>query len=293
MIWERSSRLHRTGLKIAKQFDLPYVLEWKDHLVNYKHSLFKRDAVKLENTKLIESNFIVVESNILAKLLSEEHNLPITKFVTAINAVNADYFYQPQYRDEIRESLNLASKTYVVGYVGSFAFYHNVEILCEVANKMSSKFSPKELIFLCVGDGHGRINVENKINRENLGDFFIFTGKVPKEKVPFYLSAFDCSILPDSTSIICPIKVQEYMAAGLPVLIPNYDANSEVVIDNFNGLMFEPQNSAAICRCLLMLMHDRKNSQRLGANARSTVKDNLTWNKTWGAALEKINNSLN
>ena len=39
-IWERSCRLHCAGLVTAKRLHVPYVLEWKDHLVDYRFSLF-------------------------------------------------------------------------------------------------------------------------------------------------------------------------------------------------------------------------------------------------------------
>ncbi len=60
----------------------------------------------------------------------------------------------------------------------------------------------------------------------------ILTGKKPLEKLPQYLQYFDCTIIPFKknalTSGIYPLKINEYLAAGKPVVTTDF---SEDIID--------------------------------------------------------------
>ncbi len=72
LIWERSSRLHCAGMLVARKIGVPYVLEWKDHLVPYRLSFYRGRALKMEKRKNHEADFIVVESEVLRQWLIQE-----------------------------------------------------------------------------------------------------------------------------------------------------------------------------------------------------------------------------
>ena len=68
LIWERLACLHNAGLVVAKEFGLPYVLEWKDHLIPYRFSWYHGRAVAMENQKNREADYVVVESGVLGAI---------------------------------------------------------------------------------------------------------------------------------------------------------------------------------------------------------------------------------
>jgi glycosyltransferase involved in cell wall biosynthesis len=111
---------------------------------------------------------------------------------------------------------------------------------------------------------------------------------IPKEEVPGVLAALDIAVLPGSTDIICPIKIQEYMAAELPTVLPDYACNREVIVEGKTGKLFRPKDERSLAAALVGLAANVSLRQRMGQAAHEEVLRRFTWEKTWGAALEQI-----
>ena len=289
LIWERSCRLHCAGLVIALELGIPYVLEWKDHLVDYRFSWYRRRAIAMENRKNSEADNVVVESAYLREYLVRS-GVPREKVLVAHNAADPRQFHCNQrQRTEIRKVLGVGEDEILAGYLGSYAFYHDARRLVLAADILKQQQRPRIKI-LMVGDG-----LEYNASRalaERLGvleaDILMMRPKVAANEVAAILSALDIAVLPGSTKIICPIKVQEYMAAGLPTVLPEYPANREVITQGQTGTFFTPADAQSLADCLVYLARDATLRDRLGKQARETVGKHFTWERTWGAALEMI-----
>lgn len=287
LIWERSSRLHRAGIRFAKRNNIPCILEWKDHLIDYKWSLFRWYALYIERWKNKNADFITVESEVLKKNLISQ-GIDKKKILVTYNAVNPDEFRKDiEKRRIVRESLKLVDEDVLIGYVGSYAFYHDSIRMLKAAKLLRDK-GYRNIKWLLIGDGKDKKNCEIYARENDLLNKVVFMLPFqPKEEIPKYLSAMDVTILPGSTDIICPIKVMEYMAAESVVMVPNYECNREIINDS-NGLMFEPENEDSIVRVLKRVSDQPEICSQLGRNARQTVLDNLTWDKTYGKVLKQI-----
>jgi glycosyltransferase involved in cell wall biosynthesis len=288
IIWERSSRLHCAGLKVAKKIGVPYVLEWLDHLVPYSVSLYHHKAVQMEKYKNHQADYIIVVSEKLRKDLEEE-GIDKDKIIVAYNAVNPDKFQIDQAgRQEYRAELGIASDEVLVGYLGNFSWYHDMARLALAANVLKKRQETKIKV-LMVGKGREYEKVRKLAEKLGLLDsIVIMKSWVPAETVPKVLSALDVAVLAGSTDIICPIKVQEYMALELPTVVPNYSCNHEVITDGHNGILFEPKNEESLADKLSFLAKDSKLRTELGKAARQEILDRFTWKKTWGKALQEI-----
>jgi glycosyltransferase involved in cell wall biosynthesis len=144
-----------------------------------------------------------------------------------------------------------------------------------------------------VGDGPGRKDVERCARELGVEDRVDFIGKVPHEKVSQYLAASNAAALPDCTDIICPIKIQEYMAMELATVVPDYPCNREVITEGQTGLLFEPKNEQSLADKLALLAKDSKTRAALGKQARQEVLRRFTWEKTWGKTLQEIMHRIN
>ncbi|PIE73874.1 MAG: hypothetical protein CSA20_00720 [Deltaproteobacteria bacterium] len=289
LVWERSSRLHASGLYFARQINVPYVLEWKDHLIDYDLSLFRSRALRLEAEKNFKADFIVVESGVLKDRLTEEGVDP-TKILVAHNAVDVTEFSKNEIeRKRIRAKLRIDEDVVLAGYLGSYAFYHDAPCLVQAASLINEhKGTPKIKVLMA---GAGKEYPESRELAEKLGvldNTLLMIPGVPKDQVPGILSALDIAVLPGSTDIICPIKVQEYMANLLPTIAPDYACNLEVLQDGVTGELFTPNNPEALANKILLLAKDERLRLRLGQKAREEVARRFSWQATWGAALTFI-----
>lgn len=289
LIWERSCRLHCAGLQVALENRLPYVLEWKDHLVDYQFSLFRGRALRMEDRKNREADYIVVESGALRDELGRV-GVDTNKIIIAHNAVKADEFApEAQNRAQVRKGLGVDDGTVLVGYLGSYAFYHDTARLVLAANIIRRRGAVVKMKILMVGNGKEYQDTRKLAQGlDLLGNMVIMNPGVPKEEVPGILAALDIAVLPGSTDIICPIKVQEFMAAELPTMVPDYPCNREVITDGVSGVLFPPKDAEALALRMAEIAADESLRKTLGANARGEAIARFSWEATWGAALQQI-----
>lgn len=289
LVWERSSRLHSAGLNLARQIKVPYVLEWKDHLIDYDLSLFRGRALKLETLKNHEADYIVVESGFLKDALAREGVDP-GKILVSHNAVDVTEFSKTETeRARVRAELGIGDDVVLAGYLGSYAFYHDAPRLVWATALIAAQRRDRQVKVLMVGAG--KEYPESRALAEELGvldETLLMLPGVPKDRVPSILSALDIAVLPGSTDIICPIKVQEYMASLLPTVAPDYACNREVLRDGVTGELFAPKDAEALANKILLLARDDALRLRMGHQAREDAAKCFNWQATWGAALARI-----
>lgn len=125
-------------------------------------------------------------------------------------------------REEIRDQLEIASSTLIIGIVGSLAWNKRLGYCygLELVEAMR-RVARADVAALIVGDGTGRRHLE-RLAGDRLGRSVFLAGRVPRERVPSYLAAFDLASLPQSVDRVgCfryTTKLSEYLAAGLPVV---------------------------------------------------------------------------
>lgn len=289
IIWERSSRLHMAGLKLAKKYRKIYVLEWKDHLIPYSYSIFRPLARQCEKLKVKHADFIVVESETLKEYLVDL-GAERARIIVANNAVDPGEFLARRDTNR-REDLGINNKTKVVGYLGSYADYHNTLLLPDAIELLVSN-GQADFKVVMIGDGKNREAFEAKVREKSLTDYFVFVDPIVAQQVPEYLSVFDFAVLPGSTNIICPIKVQEYMAAGLPVVLPDYPCNEEVVSHLKEGFLFTEKDPDALAQAIGFYLQDLKSLKTSGELARAKAFDSFSWEATWGRALSEVTSNI-
>jgi glycosyltransferase involved in cell wall biosynthesis len=74
-----------------------------------------------------------------------------------------------------------------------------------------------------------------------------------------------------------PLKVYEYLAAGLPVVASRLGQLERLVEHGVTGLLVPPENAAALADALERLQGDGALRARLGQAARARVLRDHTW----------------
>jgi 1,2-diacylglycerol 3-alpha-glucosyltransferase len=126
-----------------------------------------------------------------------------------------------------------------------------------------------EVRLLVVGGGPSRERLERRVQALGLGDRVLFTGMVPFDQVPNYLSAADAFSYA-SLADVQPLVMVEAMAAGLPVVAIDTPASRDVVVDGENGLLASP-NTRSLGEAMRRVVMDRALRERLAAGAQSTA----------------------
>ena len=74
-----------------------------------------------------------------------------------------------------------------------------------------------------------------------------------------------------------PIKMFEFMAAGLPVIASDFPLWKDIVEGNKCGISVEPRDSEAVRAACMTQIGNPKKAQELGRNGKKAVDEKYNW----------------
>jgi len=83
-----------------------------------------------------------------------------------------------------------------------------------------------------------------------------------------------------------PIKMFEYMAAGIPVIASNFPLYKEIVEENSCGICVNPANVTEIVDAIERIQSDAEYAKSLGSQGRKTIKKKYSWEQQIPYLLE-------
>jgi len=129
----------------------------------------------------------------------------------------------------------------------------------------------RDVTLTVLGDGPLRETLRTSARRHGLGSAVTFAGQVGQAgQVAGYLRDADVLLRPSYTEGL-PLAVLEAMACGVPVVCSTVPGNTEVVVDDVNGVHTPPGGVVAVAAALSALHDDRPRLRRLAAAAASTA----------------------
>lgn len=173
----------------------------------------------------------------------------------------------------LRAALGLGDAP-VVAYLGTLSqTTHNVGLLLE-AFALAVPRAPNARLLL-VGDGEDRQELEERAWRLGIGPRTLFTGAVPPQAAPAYLSLAACSIDPVCNDAVArarsPLKIVESFAAGTPVVTGDVGDRAEM-LGREAGLLVAPGNPQSLADGIVALLEDTALRERLADGARARAQ---------------------
>ncbi|MEO0081666.1 MAG: glycosyltransferase family 4 protein [candidate division WOR-3 bacterium] len=115
-------------------------------------------------------------------------------------------------------------------------------------------------------------------------------GRVPHEQVWDWYRASDAGLvcllpLPRYQASL-PVKLFEFMAAGLPVVVSDFPRFREVVARNRCGFCVDPENPDEIAAAVRWLAQDREMAREMGEHGRQAVAETYNWQQDARRMLE-------
>jgi len=81
----------------------------------------------------------------------------------------------------------------------------------------------------------------------------------------------------DTSNWMSPMKLFEYLSAGVPIISSNISVLKEVLIDGENCLLVEPDDVNSWSIALQNIISNAELEEKLGFNAYNLYKDKYTW----------------
>lgn len=183
------------------------------------------------------------------------------------NPVDTEVFRpcSPQQRAALRRELNLSEDTPVVVFVGRLDAQKELPWLVGAFARVVRE-KPGAILAL-VGEGPLRSQIAQLAAGLGLERQVIFTGRLDASGVLKWLQAGDVFALVSAIEGL-PLVVIEAMSAGLPPLVSDIPAHTQLIEHGVHGWIVETGNEEAIARGLVRLLDDPGLRARLGAAAR-------------------------
>lgn len=146
-----------------------------------------------------------------------------------------------------------------------------IDYLIGAADILNKKYKKQNIKYFIIGDGSQGKNLNNLVKKLNLKEKIKFLGQIPNEKIPEYLSAADCFVLP-SLKEGFGIVILEAMAAVLPVVATKVGGILDIIEDGKNGILIEPGDSKEIVKAIQKIYSKKELSLNLVQNAKMNLE---------------------
>jgi glycosyltransferase involved in cell wall biosynthesis len=169
----------------------------------------------------------------------------------------------------------------VAVFAGAFRTWHGAGQLVEAMHLLRQR-GERRLRAVLIGDGPEFARVKRAADRV---EGITLTGPVPHDAMPANLAACDIGVAPFDPVAHAPLslgfywsplKVFEYMASGLPVVVPRIDRLAAIVRDGREALMYDPGDVNGLANALARLV-DPALRRALGTAARDRVVSQFNW----------------
>ncbi len=295
LIYERYSLWSYSAMEFAQTHHIPALLEVNAPLIEEQAQ--HRGLIDRQGAQQAASRAFQAASTLIA--VSEEVKQYLTGWVSGdrvqviANGVNHHRFVRPREfgsgeigRGEIGpgvrggrlSALETPADRFTVGFVGSLKPWHGLSHLVNAFAHLQQRVPEARL--LIVGDGPGRGALEAELAQRQLHSVTQLTGAVAPEQIPDLLALMDVAVAPYPASAnfyFSPLKVVEYMAAGLPVVVSDIGQLRRLVVNNVTGLLRPPGDDIALALALEDLWRSPSWRRSLGRAAQQHILAHHTW----------------
>lgn len=178
---------------------------------------------------------------------------------------------------------------FTVGFVGTLKPWHGVEVLLEAFARLARHDESTRLRI--VGDGPQREALAEQALRLGVRQRVDLVGAVAPEEMPTELAAMDVAVapypqLPDF--YFSPLKIYEYLAAGLPVVASDIGPCSDILDGGGLGVLVAPGDATELAAVLAGLRSDPRLRTELGRAARQAAVTRHDWSLVVSRILTSV-----
>ncbi|WP_457670961.1 glycosyltransferase family 4 protein [Thiolapillus sp.] len=285
LVYERYSLWSHAGTAYASRHAIPSVLEVNAPLMeeakNYRGLIHEQQARQIARQNFQRASLICCVSQAVADYVQSfapargRGKAALPAIVTP-NAVNPRRFAAFSTARAPREH----SADLVIGFMGTLKPWHGIDYLLHAFARFQQENPSRKARLLIIGDGPQRAAMEELARQLHIDDRIQSTGAVAPDDVPGWLEKMDIAVAPYpplENFYFSPLKVFEYMAAGLPVIASDMGQIKDLVQHGENGLRVPPGSVMDLTEALQFLADHPQQAAQMGRRARQYILEHYTW----------------
>lgn len=272
------------GLKLKKKAkkvvydaheDLPRQIKHKPYLNSYLKTILSVIAEWKENNAAKKFDYISVATEFIRKRFEK------------INPNSIDINNFPIW-GELEKPVQWQDKQQAICYVGSITAIRGIREIIEALGQTSD-------IELLLGGSFNQESLEQEMKAHSAWKKVQFFGFIHRDKVKEVMNNSIAGMVTLHPTVnykdALPVKLFEYMMAGIPVISSNILLWQKIVDDSKCGICVDPMNPKEIAEAIEYIKLHPAEAEQMGKNGQQAVKEKYNW-KTEEAKLLKVYQKL-
>lgn len=170
----------------------------------------------------------------------------------------------------------------MVGFIGSFYAYEGLDLLLDALPELIHQ--RPDIRLLLVGGGPQEAALRQLAEQLGLGDYVIFTGRVPHQEIGRYYDLINVLAYPRHpmrlTQLVTPLKPLEAMAQGQLFVASDVGGHRELVRHGETGILFKAGDASALVSAISDLLARCDTWDKLRATGRRFVETERNWTRS-------------
>jgi len=273
-------------------FRLPVVFEVNGLRADESRMIFGSLAARLvctigkwaEKSTARKADAVICVTEGIRDILRDEYGVPAERMKVVPNGVNLRLFtpeVDPEEQRALRQKYNLTDEDAVILYLGGLQPWQDITNLIKATCQLAGE---QKVVLLIVGDGSDRTRLEAEAVALPEHVCVIFTGRVPYQQAPLYISLADICAMPRTRAVnerigLSAIKLFSYLACGKPVIATRI-RGLEILEEKGLGSLAPFENAKAFSALLHEWLENQPKRAAVLHKARRYAKDNCGWDRT-------------
>ena len=220
--------------------------------------------------KLLAAKIVFVDNDTKEKLLPDRPDAELI-----YNGIDLDNF-KPFQSDFLYNLFNISPDEQLIGYIGLITKRKGLEYLIRSLADIKKEYDKCKLVI--IGDYKPEdknyfSGIKELIKELSLDSHVFFTGLL--SDVREALNNLDIVVLP-SLEERCSRTLLESLACAKPVVATRVGGTPELIKNDLNGFLVEPEDEKQIAEAILKLLRDDALRQKMGASGRILAENNFS-----------------
>lgn len=258
---------------LSRLLGIPHVLEVNSPILweqsAYRELLLLKAAGAVHDYLALQTDAVFTVSQALAEDYRRITGVPVTVLP---NGVDVERF-NPHVRADPRPPW---ARGFVAGFIGTMKPFHDLETVAAAAELL-----PRAMRVVMVGSGPGVARLSE--SPAALSGKLVLPGPVLHDEVPGVLGWFGVGLVPATLGhpYLSPLKLPEYLAVGLPVIVARGTQADELVAEPAK-VTYESGDRDSLAAAIVAIARSRARSEMV-ASARAQGEA-----RSWDAAAEIV-----
>lgn len=268
------------AIMIKYMYNIPFVFNFIDDyslIASYENRKLRYRLLEFFEREIPKIADLVIVVDPVKRDFCYHLGMPVEKVKVVPNGVDTQLFNPSNTDPNMQKRLGVKQREMVL-FVGKMNTYYELDPIVE-AIPSALKVCPNT-VFVFVGDGNSRSQLEEKTRDMGMSNSVIFTGFRPREEIPHIINIADVCVfpLPDSSAL----AIFEYMACGKSVVLPEGGTSKMGIHEEIfpkDCVVSVENTSSGFFHGIVSLLRNRELAEATGRKAREHVVANHDWDQ--------------